>query len=63
MRFSIDVVYVDRHLRVIGVQRSLPPFRLGLFLRATHSVLELSPGAVDASGTRLGDLLRLDPAC
>jgi uncharacterized membrane protein (UPF0127 family) len=60
MRFRIDVIYLDRELRVVGLQAGLRPFRLGQALAGTHSVLELGAGTIAASGTRPGDQLRVD---
>jgi len=59
MRFSIDVVGLDRDLKVIKLWRCLVPFRVtsvGLKLR---SVVELPCGAIDAAGIQLGDQLTI----
>ncbi len=45
MRFSIDLVYVDRTLKVRKVRSSVPPWRLSACLSA-HSVIELAPGTI-----------------
>jgi uncharacterized membrane protein (UPF0127 family) len=60
MGFPIDVLYVDRGNRVVGLHRSLSPWRFGrLHLRARF-VIELPAGTVEASGTELGDHLRIE---
>ncbi|MBT9258157.1 MAG: DUF192 domain-containing protein [Clostridiales bacterium] len=45
MRFSIDVAYLDREGRVLYVE-TLPPQRIGSFLRATAHVVEAPKGAL-----------------
>ena len=53
MRMSIDVAYLDRHLRVIAV-RTMRPGRLGMpRLRARH-VLEAEAGAMTKWGVLEG---------
>jgi uncharacterized membrane protein (UPF0127 family) len=58
MRFSIDVVYLDRGGKVRKIRTALRPWRLSMCLSA-HSVLELPGGVADESGTRVGDQLRI----
>jgi uncharacterized membrane protein (UPF0127 family) len=60
MRFSIDVVFLDRDLRVLKLVKALAPWRTA-GARA-HSTLELAAGEVDRRGVQLGDELRLDKA-
>jgi len=57
MRFSIDVVFCDRELRVLGVERALRPWRMA-GRRGAKVVVELSPGAAGAVET--GDRLVLE---
>lgn len=58
MQFPIDLVYLDRNLRVRKVTSSVPPWRLSGCLTA-HSVLELPSGTINASQTQRGDLVEL----
>ncbi|MFC0399678.1 DUF192 domain-containing protein [Paraburkholderia rhizosphaerae] len=62
MRFSIDVMFVDRLWRVIAVHREVPPARILFNLRATRT-LEMRAGMADglsiAAGKRLGLETRL----
>lgn len=44
MAFPIDIVYLDRGLRVLKVCR-LPPWRVAPWVPGAHSVLELPVGA------------------
>jgi uncharacterized membrane protein (UPF0127 family) len=57
MRFLIDVVALDRNLRVLGLWERLGGFRLAALNWKTRSVLELPAGAIRESGTELNDQL------
>ncbi len=56
MRFVIDLVYLDRKLRVKKIKCNVPPWRLSACLTA-HSILELAAGSIRATQTRPGDQL------
>jgi len=59
MRFAIDVVFVNRRWRVVGLQPAMAPNRVtGLHWRA-HFVLELPAGVVARTATAVGDQLGL----
>jgi uncharacterized protein len=61
MQFSIDLIYLDRSLRIRKLRSAVPPWRLsGCF--TAHSVLELSPGAIRDSQCQPGDKLEMSPA-
>lgn len=59
MQFPIDVVALDRHLRVLRLWPRLPPFRITRVSLKYHSVLELAPGQIEACGIEVGDQLAL----
>jgi uncharacterized membrane protein (UPF0127 family) len=54
MKMRIDVVFLDRGFRVRHTRAALVPNRIAVCLRA-YSVLELAPGSIERSGTRVGD--------
>jgi uncharacterized membrane protein (UPF0127 family)/CheY-like chemotaxis protein len=54
MRFPIDVVFLDRHLRVVKLVENLRPWRTASARRA-RSTLELTAGEVAARGVQCGD--------
>lgn len=58
MRFSIDVVFLDRVLKVRRVVEGLKPWRLSPWVWAARSVLELPGGALKGS-VRAGDQLEI----
>ena len=59
MRFAIDVVGLDREMRVVRIWRSLKPWRMTSISRQMHSALELPVGQIDAGDVQLGDVLQL----
>ena len=60
MRFTIDVLFVNRAGRVVKVVSDLPPWRLAGAMRA-HAAIELAAGALRACGVKRGDCLLLVP--
>jgi uncharacterized membrane protein (UPF0127 family) len=61
MRFSIDVLLLDREYRVLSAYRVLRPFRMTAINWKAASVLELPSGTILATKTQLGDQLQLAP--
>ena len=59
MRFPIDVVFLDRELRVIAVTQSLQPNRLTRLYRNAASVLELPSGTAELTATVTGDIISI----
>jgi uncharacterized membrane protein (UPF0127 family) len=59
MRFPIDVVFLDRDLRVVRVAADVGPWRLRWGRRA-RQVLELAAGEAAARGIGVGDRLTLE---
>jgi uncharacterized protein len=59
MKFTIDVLYVDREKKVRGMRPNMKPWRVSACLTA-HSVLELPAGTLDRTGTKKGDQLRFE---
>lgn len=63
MQFPIDVVAVDRHLRVVRTWRRLRPFRVTRVSTKFHSILELAPGQIEECGIEAGDQLAITEVC
>jgi hypothetical protein len=59
MRFPIDVVFLDRDRKVVGVRHRLRPWRVAGARRAV-AALELPAGAASAAGVEEGDELVLE---
>ncbi|MCL6541846.1 DUF192 domain-containing protein [Roseiflexus sp.] len=63
MRIPIDVLFVDRQHRVIGMREALPPWHpfAGVAPWRGYYVVELPVGAIRSSRTGVGDQLRVTP--
>lgn len=59
MRFPIDVIGLDKELRVVRLWPSLKPYRITAIVPSVRTVLELAAGRIIQSGLRLGDQLRI----
>ncbi len=58
MKFTIDVLYLDRKHRVKKIRPEMTPWRMSACLTA-HSVLELPAGTIAGTGTQAGDQLEI----
>ena len=58
MRFPIDVLFLDKELRVIRTVPALPPFRTCVVKQAVY-VLELPVGSIQRSQTTAGDQIQM----
>ena len=61
MKFSIDVIFVDRKLRVKKVIRNLAPGRMPWPVWSAHTVFEFAAGALGNCKIEEGDQLHVDP--
>jgi uncharacterized membrane protein (UPF0127 family) len=59
MRFPIDVVFLDRSLKVVKVSAAVKPFRAAI-AGGAHSALELNAGAAERARVEKGDQLALE---
>jgi uncharacterized membrane protein (UPF0127 family) len=59
MRFSIDVVALDRKLKVVKLWHRLAPFRVTSVSFETRNVLELPAGTIREAGIDVGDQLEI----
>jgi uncharacterized membrane protein (UPF0127 family) len=56
MRFSIDLIYLDRQKRIRRLVSAVPPWRISACFSA-HSVIELPAGVITDTLTQPGDML------
>ena len=59
MRFPIDLVFLDRDLKVVGLRKSVPPNRFSPYVFRAIGVLELPAGTIAESGTESDDTIDL----
>jgi uncharacterized membrane protein (UPF0127 family) len=62
MAFKIDVVGLDRDLKVIKLWRCLAPFRVTSVSMKLKSVLELPCGVITQTQMQVGDQLQIHPS-
>jgi uncharacterized protein len=60
MRFAIDVVFLSRQMRVLGLASRIPPWRILLAPRGTGRVLELAAGQIAATGLKTGTFILVE---
>ncbi|HND84759.1 MAG TPA: DUF192 domain-containing protein [Pseudobdellovibrionaceae bacterium] len=60
MKFSIDVIMVDKNQRVIGLRKSVQPNEWVPPIPCCESIIETSVGVIDQSGIKLGALIHVD---
>lgn len=61
MLFTIDVVFVDRKLKVVGLRELVRPFSITRPNFRAESVIELPAHTIFKSGTEIGDQLEIHP--
>ena len=59
MLFSIDVVFLGKHLEVVQINHRLRPFFIAFNLKAKH-VLEMPAGSIAALSLKMGDTIQLE---
>lgn len=59
MKFPIDLVFLDRDMRVVRLAENIPPNRFSPFVFRASGVLELPVGAISESETIVGDIVAL----
>jgi uncharacterized membrane protein (UPF0127 family) len=60
MRFPLDLLFLDRHNRVVCTVSGLPVGAVLPWIRGTECVLELPVGTVHDSRTAVGDVLTFE---
>jgi hypothetical protein len=55
MRFPIDLLFIDKHSKVVKAVANLPSFRLTPIYLASRFVIELPAGTIHTTNTSEGD--------
>ena len=61
MRSALDVLFLDKELRVVKVESNVTPGKLHVGARNAHIVAEFGPGFAKANPITIGDQLTLEP--
>jgi uncharacterized membrane protein (UPF0127 family) len=59
MKFAIDVVGLDKNLRVVKIWPDLVPFRITSVSLRISSVIELAAGRINECSIQVGDVLEV----
>ena len=59
MRFSIDVIFVDKNDHVVGLVERIKPFRLSRIFFDSQYVIELSEGSIKKAEVSIGDKIEI----
>lgn len=60
MTYAIDVIFLDKQLRVVALVHDIRPGRMSKLYSKAHSVIELPVGAIQASNTEVGDQMLVE---
>ena len=60
MRFPIDVLYLDTDSRIIRLDESLRPWRVGPMVRGCQCIVELPAGTIQSTQTAIADQILLE---
>ncbi len=59
MKFTIDVIGLDKNLQVVKLWPRLVPYRITSISLKIHSVIELGAGRIDDCRVEMGDQLQI----
>ncbi|MEJ5246274.1 MAG: DUF192 domain-containing protein [Caldilinea sp.] len=59
MSIPIDVIYVDKNHRVVGLERAMKPWAIGKIYRNSRYVVEAPVGTIERTQTQIGDQLKI----
>jgi uncharacterized membrane protein (UPF0127 family) len=59
MKFPIDIIFLDKNYRIIGLANGLNPNRASKVLLEASSVIELPAGTLVASKTVVGNVVEI----
>ena len=57
MKYPLDVTFLDPDGRIVATYHSLQPWRFSKTHREATAALELPTGTLEATGTKIGDLV------
>ena len=57
MQYSIDVLHLDSRLQIVGIEENLAPGKVGKVFPNTMEIVELPPGTIKKTLTKVGHRL------
>ncbi len=55
MKFPIDVIFLSKDNRVVGIIKKIKPFRMSPYFSSAQKAVELPAGIIEESETMMGD--------
>jgi uncharacterized membrane protein (UPF0127 family) len=59
MRYPLDIIFLDKAGEVVFMYRGIKPWRMGRVVKGARLAIELPEGAIERSGTRVGDRVEM----
>jgi len=60
MRFAIDVVFLDKDHKVVGLVKNILPFHCSPIFWHAHLAVELPAGAIQSTNTQINDIIKIE---
>src|SRR5438067_11001296 len=60
MRYPLDILFLDKQGKVVFMYKGIKPWRVGRVVRGARLAIELPEGAIDRSGTLVGDRITIN---
>jgi len=60
MRFPIDVAFLNKEGKVVGIVKNIGAWRLASCIFKGYMTLEMPKGCIDAHGIKTGDFIKLE---
>ncbi|NLF84005.1 MAG: DUF192 domain-containing protein [Candidatus Gastranaerophilales bacterium] len=57
MKFVFDAIFIDKKNKIRHLVEKMPPGRVSRLCFTAHSVVELPPGTICSTGSKIGDEL------
>ncbi len=59
MKYSIDILYLDKEKKIVGIEKELEPGMIGKKWLNAKSVIELPAGTIDKTSTVMGQRVEI----
>ena len=59
MKFAIDVVFIDKNKKVVGLVWGIKPFQFSPIFWKSACAIELAAGTIEATKTQIGDSIQI----
>ena len=60
MRFSIDVLFVDKNNEIIYLLENFIPWKISRIIWKSYYVIELPCGTIKKTNTNIGDIIKIE---